>query len=133
MEEAPSITNIADEDAAIEYPEIKNSSPNTDPVFTYTASDDEDDNKALKWSVTPPEIFSIEGGVLRFKSPPNYEELTPSLKDNGYILTVTVTDTAEQGAMNIEPVTVKVKNVNEPGEITLGALQPKEEVPITAR
>ena len=43
---------------------------------------------------------------------------------------MTVTDTA--GQRDDESVTVTVKNVNEPGEITLGALQPKEEESLTA-
>ena len=75
--EAPSITNIADGgDHNRVSRDQKLQAEYGHAVFTYTASDDEDDNKALKWSVTEPATFSIEGGVLRFESPPNYEALS---------------------------------------------------------
>ena len=127
VEENPSITAG---DTEIDYPENS-----TGAVETYRATDPEDDRasprKQLTWSVTNPTIFSIEGGVLRFMSKPDYESLSTTVQNNGYPeLTVTVMDSDNTDATRI--VTVTVTNVDEDGEITLPTLKPKEEVEITA-
>ena len=61
------------QDDAIEYPEN-----GTDPVATYTAVDPE--GKSIVWSLATGDDmddFSIENGVLRFKSSPDFEAARP--------------------------------------------------------
>ena len=59
---------FAQDSGAIEYAEN-----GTDPVATYTAVDPE--GKSIVWSLAGDmaDDFSIENGVLRFRSTPNYE------------------------------------------------------------
>ena len=132
--EAPS---IADGGATEDYLEIKNSRPNTDIVYDYGATDPEDDDASpklpLKWSLTgnDDDQFEIsDSGVLTFMSPRDYEVPTDAGEDNVYNVTVTVTDSDNTVATRI--VIVTVTNVDEDGKVTLPALQPKEEVPLTA-
>ena len=143
VEEPPSIT---DGGATIEYLEIKNSRPNTDPVFTYTATDPENDNARprlpFKWDLSGTDValFEIDTvrGVLTFNSPPDYENPAGPGNDNVYSVTVTVDDRGDlEGADDTTPddereVTVTVTNVDELGEVTLTTLQPLERVEITA-
>ena len=103
----------------------------TDPVATYTATDDEDDKTgtALTWTIAPgagAENFDIEEGVLAFKESPNFE----ARDNNVYEVTVIVTDSNSQTDMLV--VMVTVINVDEAGTITLSTLQPVEGVSMTA-
>ena len=103
------------QDAPIEYPEN-----GMDPVVTYTAVDPE--GKSIVWSLaeTGDNVdFSIENGVLRFKSSPNYE----ASDDNTYEITVQASDGVEQTTAT-RPVIVNVTNVDEAGTLTLSTLQP---------
>ena len=87
-------------------------------LSTYTATDDEDDKakKALKWSVEPQSIFSIEGGQLKFKQSPNFESLAAD--DVTRTVTVTVADSADSGSTPAtQPVSVTVIDVDETGSI----------------
>ena len=123
---------IAEEQTAIPYPEIKGSGPNTDPVFTYTATDDEDNNANLMWSVSNETDFEINAsgasGVLRFSTTPkDFETLGNNIT---FTTTVTVTDSDSQ--MDNRPVTVTVTNVDEEGTVTFDTRQPKEDTELTA-
>ena len=112
----------------------------TGTVETYTATDDEDDKTgtALKWSVTGTdmEYFNIAGGVLTFKSSPNYEsgkDGGSTLEANTYSVNVVVADSDSGNADDAtQAVTVTVNNVDEAGTITLSTLQPVEGVLMTA-
>ena len=119
---------IAEGGSTANYPEIKNGRPNTDPVFTYTASDDETNNANLTWSVPDTSLFEINDrgarGTLRFKSPPDFEDFPT----NPVTVTVTVTDGNSQTATR--DMTVTVTNVDEPGEISGLPAQPKEGIPM---
>ena len=135
VEEKPS---IAAGGATIEYQEITNLRPNMNPVFTYTATDPEDDNarprKPLTWSLAGTDAlhFSIEGGVLRFRSPPDYENPADSGGGNVYNVDVIVTDNLPGDDTDSKPVIVTVTNVDEDGKVTLSTLQPLEKIALTA-
>ena len=101
-----------------------------DPVATYTAVDPE--GESITWSVTGDnsEDFSIENGVLRFKSSPDYE-MPADDTNNTYEVTVQASDGGSTTTA-MEEVTIEVSNVEEPGTVTLSTLQPQEGVKITA-
>ena len=103
------------------------------PVATYTAVDPE--GADIVWSVAGTDAgdFSIENGVLTFKSPPNFEAPTGG-GANGTSPTYTVTVNASDGGtmMDTKDVTVNVTNIEEPGTITLSSLQPQAGVVLTA-
>ena len=60
----------------------------TDPVATFTATDADGD--AIVWSLSgaDAEDFTIVGGVLAFKSSPNYESPVDEGSDNTYNVTL---------------------------------------------
>ena len=121
------------DDDTIEYPEN-----GTGPVATFTAIDPE--GESIVWSLaagTDMEDFSIENGVLRFKSPPDFESPAGTgpagtgTNDNTYVVTIQASD----GGLNTtstEVVTIEVTNVEEPGTVTLSTLQPQVGEDITA-
>ena len=122
-DEDPELTGEAPEDYA---------ENGTGPVATYTAVDPEDAD--IVWSVTGTDAadFSIENGVLMFKSPPNFEAPTGGQSDD--LTTYSVTVEASDGGtkMDTEEVTVNVTNVDELGTITLSSLRPQAGVVLTA-
>ena len=124
----------------------------TDPVATFTATDPE--GAGVEWAVegTDAGKFDITGGVLTFKSPPNFEmpgdELRAEVQDddttddidesveenvagnNEYVLTVRVTEMQaeddEGNAMSSAiAITVTVTDVNEPGMAEINLRQPE--------
>ena len=81
------------------------------PVHTYTATDPE--GAKIDWSLKGDDAseFSIDGGVLAFEEPPNYEVPSDSDTDKEYSVTVVATD----GKNPVEhPVTVTLTDVNDP-------------------
>ena len=69
-------------------------------------------------------------GVLTFKKDPNFEKPADADKDNVYVVTVAATDPDNnRGEKSVE---VRVTNVDELGEVTLSAVQPRVGVPLTA-
>ena len=108
----------------IQYPEN-----GTDAVATFTAIDPE--GESVTWAVagTDDAAFSIENGVLRFKSSPDFE--SPGASDNSYEVTVRASD-GGQDTTAMEAVTVRVTNVEEAGMVMLSTLQPQVAVAITA-
>ncbi len=89
----------------------------------YIATDPEDDDDDLIWSVSGRDRarFVIPNGQLSFKEAPNYEVPWRSgsnlAQRNTYNLTVVATDSA--GHTGTMEVTVVVRNFQEPGTITL--------------
>ena len=80
-------------------------------VGTYTAADPE--GLGISWSVAGDDggDFSIGGGVLRFKTPPDFEGPADANGDNVYQVTVTAADPAgNTGGLS---VAVRVTNVSE--------------------
>ena len=76
--------------------------------------------------VTSPSL----GGALTFKASPNYEMPADADGDNVYEVTVAASDAdSNRGEKSVK---VKVANVDEPGTVTLSAVQPRVGVPLTA-
>ena len=84
----------------------------TDDVASFSATDEDGD--AIEWSLGGEHAssFTIPGGVLKFKSPPDYEV------QNSYSVTVKATG----GSLD---VTVKIVNLNEPGTVSFDKPQPQ--------
>ena len=109
-----------------------------DPVATYTAEDPEGATP-IAWSVaaadtTPPTGFQAgdfadasgftidKDGVLKFSSPPDYENATGGGSggtSNTYKVVVAAADAASGGETGYHKVTVTVTKVDEPGKVTL--------------
>ena len=127
MEEDPTLTGPAS-------PRVAENTSTATAVATYVAMDDEDDNTgtAIRWSLTGTDgaLFSITGGVLRFKISPNYEAVAAQATGNTYEVTVVATD-SDEDAVQME-VTVTVTNVDEAGTLTLSTLQPVDGIDVTA-
>ena len=114
-------------DDTIEYPEN-----GTGPVATFTAIDPE--GESVSWSLATGgdrADFSIENGVLRFVSSPDFENPADDGTDNTYEVTVQASDGGTDTTA-MEEVTVRVTNVEEAGMIMLSTLQPQVGVAITA-
>ena len=122
----------------------------TDPVATFTATDPE--GADIIWTVDGVDKadFDIDGGVLTFRNPPNYEMPTDDFRaavtedltadppvigvtgavvtDNEYLIEIVATETRPEGSTEeakstTREITVTVTNVDEPGVITLNRLQ----------
>ena len=119
MDEAPEVAG----DATAEYAENGAGS-----VANYTAEDPEG-AAITSWTLSGDDagLFSIEGGVLKFKKSPNFEAMGT---DNMHSVTVQATD--ETNKVGMKDVVVEVTNVNEAGKVTLSALQPQSAVAFTA-
>ena len=103
-------------------------SPNTQVTDPFMATDPEDVDAELEWSLSGSDRgqFDISAtGVLTFKSPPDFEAPADSGRDNIYNVTVVVTDSGSNTDM--VPVTVTIKNFEEPGTVVLlfASVQPE--------
>ena len=121
----PAQSAWAQDSATIEYPENA-----MHAVTTYAAVDPEGD-VTPSWSLSGVDaaVFSIEGGVLTFKSPPDFEVTKDADNDNIYSVNVVASDGANS---SMKTVTVEVTNVEEAGMVTLSALQPQAGTQLTA-
>ena len=101
------------------------------PVAVFRASDR--DGGSIRWSLggRDEHLFTIAGGVLEFREPPDYE--SPRSAVEGVSLAernvYTVTVEASGGA---HALTVTVKDLDEDGEVTLSGLQPQVGRPLSA-
>ena len=105
--------------------------PNNPPVITTTSpitvkenqtaiatleATDSDDDPITGWSITggaDSALFNLtNGGVLSFKTAPDYENPTDSGTDNSYEVEVTASDGSDDSAP--KTITVNVTDVNEP-------------------
>ena len=111
----------------IEYPENQ-----TSPVHDFAASDPEGVTPIV-WTLSGKDAgsFTIEGGVLAFKSSPNYER--PPAEDpagerresrNVYEVTVEASDGGGSNTNRMD-MFVKVTNVDDDGVVTLSSVQPE--------
>ena len=129
VDEAP----VLEGDAAVDdYAE-----KGTNPVATYTAPDPE--GGSVGWSLEGVDAgdFTIGGGVLRFKSSPDFEKPKDADRDNVYEVTVRSTDVRPAGAKGAAPtskldVIVTVTNVDEAGTATIDWRQPEVGTVLTA-
>ena len=110
------VTNV-DETPEISGPTVSDYAENgTGPVATYMATDPE--GEAIAWSLSGADAddFDISaGGVLTFKSPPDYEAAADDDIDNIYEVTVKASDGTNE---DTSAVTVTVSNVDETPEIS---------------
>ena len=100
--------------------------------FTAVDPDPDNSNTDITWSLSGEDAsdFTIVGGALTFKASPNYEMPGDADKDNVYKVTVSATDAdRNRGEKAVE---VKVANMDEPGTVTLSAVQPRVGVALTA-
>ena len=117
-----------------EMPDLEGEAPakyaenGTAAVATFAATDPE--GKTIVWSVAglDNEEFTIENGVLRFKSSPDYEDTDNT--DHMYVFTVQVSDGGGNPAT--KEVSIEITNVEEAGTIMLSTLQPQVDVELTA-
>ena len=105
----------------------------TDPVANFSAMDPE--GEMIVWSLGGADAsdFDITGGVLSFKSSPDFESPmgTPESgtdADNSYEVMVVATEVRQPGSLDLAQsndimVTVTVKNVEEDPSLTLNRLQ----------
>ena len=103
---------------SVSYPEN-----GTDPVATFSATDQDGD--AIVWSLDGADKgdFTIDGGVLSFKSPPNYE--SPVSESTGTLAEKNVYRVTVKATGGEEKVTVTVTNVDEAGTASLTQYQPQ--------
>ena len=95
----------------------------TTRVATFTATDPE--GKTVLWSVTGTDAFDISnGGVLTFKSPPDYEAA------DSHTVTVQASDGTTDPAT--QALTVTINNLDEAGSLTLSSEQPQVDAALTA-
>ena len=104
-----------------------------DPVGTFSAMDPEGESIAWSLAGADAEDFDITGGVLTFKSSPNYEDPkgspdTGTDADNTYEVMVVATEVRSPGSLDLAQsteimVTVTVMNVEEDPTVTLNRLQ----------
>ena len=107
---------------------------NQTTVATLEATDSDND-PITGWSITggaDSALFDLtNGGVLSFKTAPDYENPNDNGRDNGYEVEVTASD----GTDNSDPlmITVTVTDLNEPPGAPTGlSVSPNEENPTTA-
>ena len=121
-----------------EMPDLEGEAPEeyaengTGAVATFTAEDPE--GESITWSLAAggdSEDFSIENGVLRFESAPDFEAPANVGTNNMYEVTVQASD-GGVGTTAMEEVTIEVTNVDEPGTVTLSTLQPQVDRDIMA-
>ena len=152
VDEPPVIT---DEDVdkppiiAPTYPEIdKDGAPNTAAIATYVGTDPEGDT--ISWDLRGADaaLFTIDGGVLKFRAAPDYENpkdvlgtntATPDADAgrNTYSVVIrAITSRASDDTGPAEtvdtPVAVTVTDVDEDGEVVISLLQPEVGVEIMA-
>ena len=127
IDEAPVLFNkalVVVGDVRVDYPEDRN-----DPVGTYQVVGP--DAARARWTVLGADLrrFTISGGVLRFRSSPDYEAPADADTNNVYVVTVR----AAYGSLQDERiVTVSVINVDEDGSVTLSPSTARAGVEITA-
>ena len=97
----------------------------TAPVANFLAYDQDGD--AIRWSLSGPDrdLFSIAGGVLAFREPPNYED--PQSQSGGNVYRATIEATG-----GTHDVAVAVTDVDEAGLASIDRSQPQVSRPLGA-
>ena len=112
-------------DSSIEYAEN-----GTLSVGAFHAYDQDGD--AIEWSLSGPDadLFTIDGGVLRFRNPPNYEE--PHSAAGGRLADRNVYRVTIQASGATHDVAVTVLDVDEAGTTSMDRPQPQVSRPLGA-
>ena len=102
----------------------------TAPVEAFTAVDPEGESITWTLSGDDDDDFELDGGVLKFKNTPDYENPTDSDENNTYSVTVTASDGSSDDTT--QAVIVTILNLEEPGTVVLSQRQPQVANPLTA-
>ena len=96
------------------------------PVGIFVAYDQDGD--AIVWSLSGPDevLFTIGGGVLAFREPPDHEDPQSVQKGNVYRVTI-------EASGGTHEVAVTVTDVDEAGAVTIDRPQPQVSRPLGAR
>ena len=125
------VTNVHDPVHITGVSSVRYSENGTAPVASFTAFDEGE--HVIRWSVSgrDDDLFTIDGGVLAFREPPNYED--PNSVATGALLSVRnvyrVTVEAAGGTRN---VSVSVTDVDEAGTVSMDRPQPQVDRPLSA-
>ncbi len=92
-------------------------------IARYRATDPEGQIATLTLNAANRQNFSLVNGVLRFASPPDYEEQA------SYSVFLEASDGGNQSNLN---VLIDLENLDEAGSLALSSNQPVEDVPLTA-
>ena len=120
VDEAPVLTGPADTTWA---------ENGTGPVATYRAADPEGD--AVTWSLSGADrdTLTLSGGRLSFKTAPDYEDPADRDGNNVYAVRVRAFDGPLADSL---AVTVRVRNVEEAGAVSLSSSRPQQDTLLTA-
>ena len=118
VENVPEAPEIAGR-TSIDYPE-----GGTGVVARYTATDPEGGNVIWSLPVSDQATFTLVGGTLQFKSPPNHEDRA------SYSVTIQASDGSLTESLS---VTINITDVDERETLTLSSDQPVENVRLTTR
>ena len=112
-------------DSSIDFAENR-----TAPVAAFVAYDQDGD--AIEWSLNGPDadLFTIDGGMLAFREPPNYEE--PQSAAGGPLAERNVYRVAIEAGGGSHDVAVRVADVDEAGTVSLDRPQPQVSRPLGA-
>ena len=104
------VTDVNEPPVISRQPTVNYPENGTGPVTIYTVTDP--DSGTITWSLRgeDSEDFSINGGTLKFVTPPNFEKPADHDLNNVYRITVTASD---EGIPQEVDVTVTVTDVNE--------------------
>ena len=104
----------------------------TGPVASYSAFDEE--GHAIEWSLSGPDsdLLAIDGGVLTFRTPPNYE-IPESASTSSQLAARNVYRVTIRAAGGTRGVTVTVTDVDEAGTVSIDRPQPQVDRPLSAR
>ena len=125
------VTNVHDPVQITGVSSVRYSENGTGPVAVFRAFDEGE--HTIRWSVSgrDDDLFAIEGGVLAFREPPNYEDpqsaasgARPSDR-NVYRVTV-------RAAGGAHDVAVTVTDVDEAGTVSMSRPQPQVAQPLEA-
>ena len=113
-------------DSSIEYAEN-----GTRPVGVFHAYDQ--DGEAIEWSLNGPDAawFTIDGGVLSFREPPDYEH--PRSAGGGNVEASNVYRVTIEANGAAHDVAVRVTDVDEAGVVKIDRPQPQVDRPLEAR
>ena len=118
-------------------PEVtKQTSPDRVLLWTYAATDDEDDasDTGLDWKLEGADrsklTIGTTDGMLKFVDNPDFEKPADANKNNVYEVTVVVTDSGR--LTDTLAVRVEVTNAKETGVLTFTVGVPRVGVPLTA-
>ena len=126
-----SVTDVHDPVTITGDRSVRYAENGTGPVASYSAFDEE--GHTIEWSLSgrDSDLFAIDGGVLTFRRPPNYE--VPESASTSTLLSVRnlyrVTIRAAGGTRG---VTVTVTDVDEAGTVSIDRPQPQVDRPLSA-